>query len=77
MEHIPLIELHAGLVEGIHAQHMGRNAARQLEEIEQLAQRIGIDLVGLQDHDGDTAVHVCGQRALERLLLYEVQRLAL
>ena len=48
VEHILLIEFHAGLVEGIDAQHIGRDAARQLEEEEQLAERIGADAVGLQ-----------------------------
>ena len=77
VEHILLIELDAGLVERVHAQHIGGDAARQLEEVEQLAERIGIDLVGLQHDVRHAAVDVGAERALEGLLLDKVERLAL
>ena len=77
MEHVLLIELDAGLVERVHAQHIGGDAARQLEEVEQLAERIGIDLVGLQHDVRYAAVDVGAERALEGLLLDKVERLAL
>ena len=63
VEHIFLIEFHTGLVKRIHAEHIGGNAAGEFKEIEQLAQRIGINFIGLKHHDRNAAVNMGVQRA--------------
>ena len=51
-EHVLLIGLHAGLVKGIHVQQIAAQAAGILEEVDQLAQGMGVLAAGLDDDVG-------------------------
>ena len=77
LEHIALVKLHAGLVKGVHAQHISGNAAGQFEEVEHLAQFLVVQLAHIHSDNGNIAIHVSSQRTQECLLIDEVQSLAL
>ena len=77
MEGVPLVELHAGLVEGVDPQSAGGNAAGELEEIEQFAQFLVIQLAHIDGDDRHIAVHVGVQRADKGLGIHKIQGFAL
>ena len=47
-EHVLLVRLHAGLVEGVHVQQVPGQAAGVLKEVDQPAQRLLVQRAGLQ-----------------------------
>ena len=77
MEHVALVELHTGLVKGVHTKNVSGHSTGQLQEEEQLAHLPVVQLAAVHGNDGNAAVHVGRQRAEEGLLIHEVHGLAL
>ena len=61
-EHIFLIGLNTGLVEGIDSQNISGNCAGKLEEVDQIAQRVRTSVGKLKQDIGNTAILVCQKR---------------
>ena len=77
LEHVALIELHTGLIEGIHVQNIGGDTAAQLQEEEQFAHLPVVQLPTVHGDHGHAAVHMGSQSAQVSLLVHKVQGLAL
>ena len=58
-EHVFLVGLHAGLVEGVHAEHVAAHAAGFLEEVDELAQVLLVEGWQGDEHAGYATVNVC------------------
>ena len=76
LEHVLLVHLNTGLIEGVDAQHIGGNAAAQLQEVEQLAQLALVQLAHIHGDDRHAAIYMSSHGAQVRLLVHEVQSFA-
>ena len=69
-EHVLLVSLHAGLVEGVDPQQIARYAAGELEEVNERADAGLVPAPGLQHQVGHAAVHVSQQGAATANAMY-------
>ena len=76
-EHILLVGLDTGLIEGIDAEQIAGQTAGELKEVNELAEGAGIALAGGDDEVGDAALDVGEERAVHRLTVDEVHGFAL
>lgn len=72
-KHVFLISFNARLVEGIHAEYIPRNAARELEEVDKPSEVFPIDRIEIHYYVWDSAVHMGKERTAEGLFVYEVE----
>ena len=72
-EHILLVRLNAGLVEGIYAEHITRKCASDLEEVDEVTERVRASVLHFDKDIGHAAVNVSKQSSLHSGLLYLVE----
>ena len=65
-EHIFLVRLNTGLVEGINTEHIAGDRASDFKEVEEVAERVCAAIGNLENDVGNAAVGVCDRSALIR-----------